>query len=88
MSIDKIPADWIIMDIGHKTIEQFEAELEKCKTIIWNGPMGVFEFPKFSRGTTSIAKLLARLKATTIIGGGSTAEVVEEMWLTEKMSHV
>ena len=88
VSIDKIPAEWIIMDIGHKTIELFEAELEKCKTIIWNGPMGVFEYPKFSRGTASIAKLLARLKATTIIGGGSTAEVVEEMWLTEKMSHV
>ena len=88
VSIDKVPADWVIMDIGHKTIELFEAELEKCKTIIWNGPMGVFEYPKFSRGTASIAKLLARLKATTIIGGGSTAEVVEEMWLTEKMSHV
>ena len=88
VSVDKVPADWVIMDIGHKTIELFEAELEKCKTIIWNGPMGVFEYPKFSRGTASIAKLLARLDATTIIGGGSTAEVVEEMWLTEKMSHV
>ena len=88
VSVDKVPADWIIMDIGHKTIELFEGELEKCKTIIWNGPLGVFEYPKFSRGTASIAKLLARLNATTIIGGGSTAEVVEEMWLTEKMTHV
>jgi phosphoglycerate kinase len=88
VSIDKVPADWFIMDIGHKTIELFEGEMEKCKTIIWNGPMGVFEYPKFSRGTASIAKTMARLDATTIVGGGSTAEAVEEMWLTEKMTHV
>ncbi|MFA5374714.1 MAG: phosphoglycerate kinase [Dehalococcoidia bacterium] len=86
--IDKVPDDWFIMDIGHKTIDLFESELKKCKTIIWNGPMGVFEYPKFSRGTASIAKTLAGLKATTIIGGGSTAEAVEEMGLADKMTHV
>jgi phosphoglycerate kinase len=86
--IDKVPGDWFIMDIGHKTIDLFEEELKKCKTIIWNGPMGVFEYPKFSRGTASIANTLAGAKATTIIGGGSTAEAVEEMGLTEKMTHV
>ena len=86
--IDKVPNDWYIMDIGHKTIDLFEEELKKCKTIIWNGPMGVFEYPKFSRGTASIAKTLAGAKATTIIGGGSTAEAVEEMGLADKMTHV
>ena len=86
--IENVPVDWLIMDIGHKTIDMFEGELNKCKTIIWNGPMGVFEYPKFSRGTASIAKTLAGLKATTIIGGGSTAEAVEEMGLADKMTHV
>ena len=88
VAIDKVPGDWFIMDIGHKTIDLFEEELKKCKTIIWNGPMGVFEYPKFSRGTASIANTLAGAKATTIIGGGSTAEAVEEMGLVEKMTHV
>lgn len=86
--IDQVPGDWLIMDIGHKTIDLFEGELKKCKTVIWNGPMGVFEYAKFSRGTASIAKTLAGLKATTIIGGGSTAEAVEEMKLVDKMTHV
>ena len=88
VAIDKVPGDWFIMDIGHKTIDLFEEKLKKCKTIIWNGPMGVFEYPKFSRGTASIANTLAGAKATTIIGGGSTAEAVEEMGLTDKMTHV
>ena len=88
VAIDKVPTDWFIMDIGHKTIDLFEEELKKCKTIIWNGPMGVFEYPKFSRGTASIANTLAGAKATTIIGGGSTAEAIEEMGLTDKMTHV
>ena len=88
VAIDKVPADWFIMDIGHKTIDMFEDEIKKCKTIIWNGPMGVFEYPKFSRGTASIAEALASAKATTIIGGGSTAEAVEEMGLAAKMTHV
>jgi len=88
VAIDKVPADWFIMDIGHKTIDMFEGEMKKCKTIIWNGPMGVFEYPKFSRGTASIAKTLAGLKATTIIGGGSTAEAVEELGLADKITHI
>jgi len=86
--VNEVPGGWLIMDIGHKTIDVFENELKKCKTVIWNGPMGVFEYAKFSRGTASIAKTLAALKATTIIGGGSTAEAVEEMGLADKMTHV
>jgi phosphoglycerate kinase len=83
-----VPSGWYVMDIGPRTIELFEAKLRKSKTIIWNGPVGVFEFPKFSKGTEAIANLLAGLEATTIIGGGSTAEAVEEMDLVDKMTHV
>ena len=86
--ITNIPAGWYVMDIGPKTIELFEAKLRKCKTIIWTGPVGVFEFPEFRKGTSAIAKVLASLDATTVIGGGSTAEAIEEMGLVHKMTHV
>ena len=88
VSVDEVPADWQIMDIGPRTIERFEAELTPCKTVIWNGPMGVFEFPKFRKGTEAVASILANLNATTIVGGGSTAEAVEEMGFTSKITHV
>ncbi|HUU63541.1 MAG TPA: phosphoglycerate kinase [Dehalococcoidia bacterium] len=86
--IDNVPASWYVMDIGPRTIELFEAKLRKSKTIIWNGPVGVFEFPKFSKGTEAMANLLAGLDATTIIGGGSTAEAVVEMGFAGKITHV
>jgi phosphoglycerate kinase len=86
--MDKVPEGWIIADIGHKTVETFSKVLAKCKTVFWNGPLGVFEITEFADGTRSLAKMLANLKATTIIGGGSTAEAVEEMGLTDKMSYV
>jgi len=86
--ITNVPSGWYVMDIGPKTIELFEAKLRKCKTIIWNGPVGVFEFPQFRKGTSAIAKMLASLNATTIIGGGSTAEAIQEMGLVHKMTHV
>jgi len=88
VSVDNIPASWYIMDIGPRTIELFEAKLRKSKTIIWNGPVGVFEFPKFSKGTEAMANVLAGLDSTTVIGGGSTAEAVVEMGLADKMSHI
>jgi len=88
VSVTEVPSGWYVMDIGPRTTELFEAKLRKSKTIIWNGPVGVFEFDKFSKGTSAIANLLAGLDATTIIGGGSTAEVVEEMGLANRMSHV
>lgn len=88
VSINDVPQTWYVMDIGPKTIKQFEAKLSHCKTIIWNGPVGVFEFPKFQKGTAAIARMLAGLDATTIIGGGSTAEAVEGMGLAHKMTHV
>jgi len=88
VSITDVPSGWYVMDIGPRTIELFEAKLRKCKTIIWNGPVGVFEFPKFAKGTEALAHLLAGLDAITIIGGGSTAEAVQEMSLIDKMTHV
>lgn len=88
VSVDNIPASWYIMDIGPRTVELFEAKLRKSKTIIWNGPVGVFEFSKFSKGTEAMANVLAGLDATTVIGGGSTAEAIVEMGLADKMSHI
>ena len=88
VSISDVPQDMVCNGHRSKTIEQFEAKLSHCKTIIWNGPVGVFEFPKFQKGTAAMARLLAGLDATTIIGGGSTAEAVEGMGLAHKMTHV
>ena len=86
--IAEVPQGCYIMDIGPETIDQFTSKLQSCQTVFWNGPMGVFEFPKFSYGTSCIAKTLADLKATTIIGGGSTAEAVVEQGLEDKMTYV
>jgi phosphoglycerate kinase len=86
--VTKIPDGWTIADIGPKTIKEFSKELKKCQTIVWNGPVGVFEIPEFANGTHSLIKVLADLQATTVIGGGSTAEAVVEMGLANKMSHV
>jgi phosphoglycerate kinase len=83
-----IPADSHIVDIGPKSIELFQNELRKCRTVMWNGPMGIYEMPQFARGTRAIANFLSTLDATTIIGGGSSAEVVQEMGLADKMTHV
>lgn len=88
VSVDNVPSGWYVMDIGPKTIDLFQAVLKDSKTIIWNGPIGVFEFPQFRKGTQAIASLLGSLNATTIIGGGSTAEAVQELGLADKMTHV
>ena len=86
--ISMIPANKYIVDIGPQTIELFTENLKKCHTIFWNGPMGVIEIPQFARGTRAMADLLANLHATTVVGGGSTAEIVAEMNLSSKMTHV
>jgi phosphoglycerate kinase len=88
VSAEEIPPDWGIADIGPQTITNFSEELSRCKTIFWNGPMGIYEIAKFAQGTQAMAKLLAGLKATTVVGGGSTAEVVAEMKLADKMTFV
>jgi phosphoglycerate kinase len=83
-----IPAGSHIVDIGPKSIALFQNELKKCRTVMWNGPMGIYEMPQFAQGTRAIASFLSTLGGTTIIGGGSSAEVVQEMGLTGKMTHV
>jgi len=83
-----IPAGSRIVDIGPQSAELFCSRLRECRTVIWNGPMGIYEIPEFAQGTRSIASFLATLDATTIIGGGSSAEVVQEMGLTDKMTRV
>jgi phosphoglycerate kinase len=86
--VEKITPGWGIVDIGPKTIDNFSEELRRCQTVFWNGPMGIYEIAKFARGTQAMAKLLAGLKATTVVGGGSTAEVVAAMKLADKMTFV
>ncbi|HMQ50799.1 MAG TPA: phosphoglycerate kinase [Anaerolineae bacterium] len=89
VAVDDVPDDWMILDIGPATIAHFANRLGAAKTVIWNGPMGVFEFPKFAEGTFAVAKVLAGLEgATTIIGGGDSAAAVEQSGLADKMSHI
>mgnify|MGYP000528555366 FL=1 len=84
----EIPDEWEGFDIGEKTIEMFKNELQNAKTVIWNGPLGLFEFEQFAIGTNEIAKTLAELDATTIIGGGDSAAAVTKAGLADKMTHI
>ena len=86
--IDDVPSNAYIVDIGPKSVKLFCQELEKCRTIMWNGPMGIYEISEFAEGTKSLVRFLATLNATVVVGGGSSAEIVEEMGLTEKITHV
>jgi phosphoglycerate kinase len=89
VSIEDVPADWQALDIGPATIAHYANYLSGARTVVWNGPMGVFEFPVFAQGTVAIAEMLASLRgATTIIGGGDSAAAVHQAGLTDKMSHV
>jgi phosphoglycerate kinase len=89
VTVDQIPDGWHIMDIGPKTIGYFQKVLDKSRTIIWNGPLGVMEYPLFTKGTITIAKHIASLRdIITIVGGGSTAEAVTAMGLSDRMTHV
>ncbi|MFL0756857.1 MAG: phosphoglycerate kinase, partial [Prochlorococcus sp.] len=90
-AIDAIPDGWMGLDIGPESIKVFQDALGDCQTVIWNGPMGVFEFDKFATGTNAIATTLAELSAKgccTIIGGGDSVAAVEKAGLAEKMSHI
>jgi phosphoglycerate kinase len=87
--IDGIPSDSLIVDIGPNTIELFSNEIRRCHTVMWNGPVGVCEVPPFDHGTRSLVSVLSTLSnATTIVGGGSSAEVIQEMGLGDKVTHV
>ncbi len=88
VSVDAVPAGWRILDIGPDTVARFTRALQGVKLVVWNGPMGVFEFPRFATGTFAIARALAESGATTIIGGGDSAAAVEQAGLADKMTHI
>ena len=85
---DKIPADQMGLDIGTKTQQLFADAVKSAKTVVWNGPMGVFENPTLAKGTIAVAKALAETDATTIIGGGDSAAAVMQLGFADKMSHI
>jgi len=91
VSVESIPDGWMGLDIGPDAVKVFKAALADCKTVIWNGPMGVFEFDKFAKGTEAVAYSLAEITktgATTIIGGGDSVAAVEKVGLADQMSHI
>merc|ERR1719393_66245 len=91
VSVDNIPEGWMGLDVGPDSVKSFQAELNECKSVIWNGPMGVFEMDAFAKGTFAIADTLAKLTGkgcTTIIGGGDSVAAVEKAGLADKMSHI
>lgn len=88
VAIENIASDKRIVDIGPRTARTFVETLQKCKTVFWNGPMGIYEIPQFAEGTKTLANALANLNATTVLGGGSTAEIVTDMGLADKMTFV
>ncbi|MEE1184894.1 MAG: phosphoglycerate kinase, partial [Acutalibacteraceae bacterium] len=85
---DKIPADYMSLDIGTKTAELYANEVENAKTVVWNGPMGVFENPILAKGTIAVAKSLAETDAVTVIGGGDSAAAVNTLGFGDKMTHI
>jgi phosphoglycerate kinase len=84
----KIPQDWEGLDIGPKTCDLFADAVKDAKTVVWNGPMGVFEFPNFAKGTNAVAKALSEIDGTTIIGGGDSAAAVNILGYGDKMTHI
>ncbi len=88
VEVDKIPVGWRVMDIGPLTLDLYKKTLKGAKLVVWNGPVGVFEMPKFAEGTFSLAKLVADSGAITVIGGGDTASAVKKAGVAKKMTHV
>lgn len=88
VSVDAVPQGWRIMDVGPKSLELFKSALQGARLIVWNGPMGVFEMPKFAEGTFAMARLLAESGATTVIGGGDSASAVKKAGVAKQMTHV
>jgi phosphoglycerate kinase len=88
LSGEAVPAGWRIMDIGPESVRRFEQALRDCHTVVWNGPMGVFEMAPFAHGTLDLARAVAGLDATTVVGGGETAQAVEEAGVADRITHV
>jgi phosphoglycerate kinase len=85
---DQVPAGWRVLDVGPNTITTFESALRGARTVVWNGPLGVFEMPNFAKGTIALAEALAQLDATTIVGGGDSAAAVRQAGLSDEFTHV
>jgi phosphoglycerate kinase len=83
-----IPEDQMGLDIGEKTREVFSDIIRNAKTIVWNGPMGVFEMPNFAKGTFALAQAMSECKGTTIVGGGDSAAAVEQLGFADKITHI
>ena len=88
VDVDKVPAGWRMLDVGPKTISVYKSTLDGAKLIVWNGPVGVFEMPKFAEGTFALAKMLAESKAVTVIGGGDSASAVKKAGVAKQMTHI
>ncbi|MPN08172.1 Phosphoglycerate kinase [bioreactor metagenome] len=88
VGIDSIPDDWMALDIGPKTAETYAEALATAKTIIWNGPMGVFEMDAFAKGTERVAKAVADSQSTSIVGGGDSIAALQKTGLSERISHI
>jgi phosphoglycerate kinase len=88
VQVDQVPTGWRVLDIGPKTVDRFAAALKGAKLIVWNGPMGVFEMPRFAEGTVGLARAVAESGATTVIGGGDSASAVKQAGVADKMSHI
>ena len=88
MDLGDVPAGWRILDIGPKTVEAFDAIISKAGTVVWNGPMGVFEFDKFAKGTFAIADALAKSDAISIVGGGDSASAIKKSGLADQITHI
>jgi len=88
VDVDKIPAGWRMLDVGPKTIEAYKSVIGTAKLVVWNGPVGVFEMPKFAEGTFALARMLAESSAITVIGGGDSASAVKKAGVAKQMTHV
>ena len=88
VDVDSIPAGWRMLDVGPKTIEAYKAVIGSAKLVVWNGPVGVFEMPKFAEGTFALARMMAESKAVTVIGGGDSASAVKKAGVAKQMTHV
>jgi phosphoglycerate kinase len=88
VDITEIPPGWRMLDIGPRTVAAFASALRHCRTVLWNGPMGVFELAPFAEGTLALARVLAELDATTVVGGGETAAAVEAARVADRLTHI
>ena len=88
LPVGDVPAGWRVLDIGAGSVEDFTEKLQTAGTVVWNGPMGVFEFPEFAKGTFALADVMSKISATTIVGGGDSAAAVNQSGLADKISHI